>query len=129
MGVSGEGLWAVEIGNDLYEIRNAPWHARNINWGDIVRAIPTGDGEHPQFVSVVKRSGHRTIHMFVLEEGQPRKEELLAELKHFGASYEHANGRTYALDFQPESRIQNAVKYLEEMRRSSLVDFRVSACD
>lgn len=46
MGTGGEGLWTVQVGPDLYEVRNSPWHARNINWGDVVRAVPTNEGRN-----------------------------------------------------------------------------------
>jgi hypothetical protein len=87
MGIGGEGLWTVRVGRDLYEVRNSPWHARNINWGGIVRAVPANDQKKPEFVSVMTRSGKRTIHMYNMsEEGQSRKDECIAELKRLGAN-------------------------------------------
>ena len=43
MGVTGERVWAVPLGSDLYEIRNSPWHSRQVNWGDIVKARAQSD--------------------------------------------------------------------------------------
>jgi hypothetical protein len=36
-GTGGEQLWARPLGDDLYEIRNVPWYAYKLNWGDVVR--------------------------------------------------------------------------------------------
>jgi len=58
--IDGESLWALPLGEDLYEIRNTPFHAYAINWGDIVRA-PVDSDQIPQVQEVVKRSGHETF--------------------------------------------------------------------
>ncbi len=39
LGVFGEGLWAKPLSDDLYEVQNSPWHSRNINFLDVVKAI------------------------------------------------------------------------------------------
>jgi hypothetical protein len=43
----GESMWALPLGDNLFEIRNTPFHAYGINWGDIVRA----DSNDPQLNS------------------------------------------------------------------------------
>jgi hypothetical protein len=45
MGVSGESLWAAPVGPNLYDLRNSPWHVRNVNRLDIVEAIPRNEDE------------------------------------------------------------------------------------
>ena len=55
-GIGGERVWASPLGNDLYEIRNSPWHTCDVNWGDVVRAVVANDKEWPKFVEVVRRS-------------------------------------------------------------------------
>jgi hypothetical protein len=34
--LGGGRVWAKPLGDDQYEIRNTPWYAYDINWGDIV---------------------------------------------------------------------------------------------
>ena len=38
--VGGESVWAKPLGSDLFEVRNSPWHAYDVHFGDVVRAIP-----------------------------------------------------------------------------------------
>src|SRR5262249_9204989 len=88
MGVSGESLWAAPVGVNLYELRNSPWHVRNVNWLDVVEAIPRNEDEWPEFVRVHKRGGHRTIHIFILDAGTNRKQEVLDNCNRLGSTYE-----------------------------------------
>jgi hypothetical protein len=46
-GIGGESLWAKSLGDDLYEIRNTPWHTCSLGWGDIVRAVAEDDTKKP----------------------------------------------------------------------------------
>jgi hypothetical protein len=128
LGVGGEGLWAVPLGDDVYEIRNSPWHARNINWGDWVRAVASSEDQWPTFVSVVKRSGHRTIHVYLHEEGHMRKQEILVEVNKLGAHYESADGKMYAVDCAPEVDIILIMKYLDELKKHEALHYRINDC-
>jgi Domain of unknown function (DUF4265) len=126
MDVGAEGLWAVSLGNDVYEIRNSPWYARNINWGDWVRAVAPSDDESPIFESVVKRSGHRTIHLTFLDSGLRLKEEILGELNKLGASYENNDSKMYALDCPPETDATTVIRYLEKLEGDNVLEFEVN---
>jgi hypothetical protein len=125
LGVSGESLWAVALGDDVYELRNSPWHARNLNWGDWVKAVAPDDTKKPVFVSVVKRSGHRTIHIFVEKELE-RKVEILAEINRLGASYENNDSKMYAVDCPPEMDLVPLVMYLEKLENEKVLEFRTN---
>lgn len=126
MGVGGERLWAFPLGGDVYEIRSSPWHARNINWGDWVKAVAESDDKWPTFISVVKRSGHRTMHIYLLEKGRERREELLAQINRLGASYENADGKMYAVDCEPDVDVVPIISYLDKLKRDEALDFRIS---
>jgi hypothetical protein len=126
MGVSGEGLWAEPVGENLYELQNSPWHARNVNWRDVVQAIPANENEWPKFVKVHRRSGHRTIHVYILPDGQSRKQEILGECNRLGSTYEEADGRMYALDFKPDIELNPAIEYLEGLKEKDLADWRIN---
>jgi hypothetical protein len=126
VGVGGERVWAFSLGNDLYEIRNSPWYARNVNWGDWVRAIAPSDDKWPVFVSVVKRSGHRTIHVILLEGGFSRREQILREITRLGASYENNNDKMYALDCPPEVDVAPIIQYLENLETNDVVEFEIN---
>jgi Domain of unknown function (DUF4265) len=126
-GVGGEGLWTVALGDDLYEVRNSPWHSREINYRDVVRAIAPDETKNPVFASVEKRSGHRTIQVILFKEAQPRKDEILSELKKLGATFENANGSLFALDFAPGVDWGPALEYLRTLLDQDLADHRTSA--
>jgi len=126
-GVGGEGLWTIALGKDLYEIRNSPWHSREINYLDVVKAIAPASDKHPVFISVEKRSGHRTVQIVILEDGKSRKDEFLAELNRLGATYEGAHNTMFALDFAPGMDWDPALNYLKELLHQDLVDHRTSA--
>ena len=125
LGNSGESLWAVSLGDDVYEIRNSPWHARNLNWGDWVRAVAPDETKKPVFMAVVKRGGHRTVRIFVEKELE-QKTEILSEIERLDASYENMNDTVYAVDCPPEMDLVPLVKYLEDLENSGVLKFRTN---
>jgi len=126
MDVRAEGVWAVSLGNDVYEIRNSPWYARNVNWGDWVRAIAPSDDESPVFESVVKRSGHRTIHVTFLDSGLQRKAKILDELNGLGASYENNDSKMYAVDCAAETDAAPVIRYLDKLESENLLELEIN---
>lgn len=60
----GESLWALPLGGDLYEIRNTPFHAYGLNWGNIVRAHSDNPKLKPEVREVVAESGNKTLRVF-----------------------------------------------------------------
>ena len=62
--MGGESMWAVDLGNDLYELRNVPFHAYDLNFGDVVRATADSPELKPEIRGVERRSGHRTLRVF-----------------------------------------------------------------
>jgi len=126
MGVGGESLWAAPVGPNLYELRNSPWHARNVNWLDVVEAVPKAEDQLPEFVRVHKRSGHRTIHIYILNDGQARKDEILRRCNELGSTWEGMDNKMYALDFPPGIDIDAAIEYLESLQEASVADWRMN---
>jgi hypothetical protein len=129
MGVGGESLWAAPVGLNLYELRNSPWHVRSVNWLDVVEAVPANETEHPEFVRVHKRGGHRTIHMYILDAGVQERERILKECNRLGSTYEGMNNRMYALDFPPGVAIEPVIEYLQQLQGRGLADWRINDYD
>jgi hypothetical protein len=102
----GESMWALQVGEELYELRNVPFHAYDLNFGDIVRATADGPELKPEIREVVKRSGNRTLRVFFSDilERQARL-ALLESLAPLAVSYEGATERLYALDLEPEADV------------------------
>jgi hypothetical protein len=126
MGVSGESLWAAEVGLNLYELRNSPWHARQVNWLDIVEAVPAKNGEWPEYVRVYKRGGHRTIHLYVLDLGLKELKHILEQCSLLGCTYEGADSKMYALDFPPGVEVEPAIEYFESLEAGELASWRIN---
>jgi hypothetical protein len=66
-GHSGERVSAKRLGDGIYEIRNTPWYAYDLNWGDVVRCEGMSTADLPIVADVVGHGGHRTIRVFFEE--------------------------------------------------------------
>ena len=118
-------MWAKPLGNDLYEIRNSLWHTCELNWGDVVRAVARSEDLKPEFLEVVRRSGHRTLHLFFFEECSPdEKAFILAGLRQWKTSYENSDGLLYALDLAPEGDLEQLCRYLDQYESQEKLSYR-----
>jgi hypothetical protein len=73
-----EGLWAIPVGEGLFQIDNIPFFAQEIALGDVVSAIP--EGGELRFQQVVRPSGHRTLRLIIYDKEQvPAVRKLLEE--------------------------------------------------
>jgi hypothetical protein len=125
-GISGERVWASALGDDLYEIRNTPWHTCDVNCGDVVRAVAANDNEWPKFVEVVRRSGHRSLHVYFHDDADEAfRMGVLSRFKDWKATYENANSRLYAIDVQPDGDMDGLCTYLDQLDGSKL-DYRTT---
>ena len=126
-GIGGEGLWAKPLGDNLYEIRNTPWHTFEVNWGDVVRAIPEKENQKPKFIEVVRQSGHRTLHIYFFKETtKDEKSSILDELHTWKASFENSDSSLYAIDFEPDGDFDAACDYLNKFELSGKLEYRTA---
>jgi Domain of unknown function (DUF4265) len=124
-GTRGERVWALPLGADLYEIRNTPWHTCEVNWGDVVRAIAESEDHWPTMVEVVRRSGHRTLHIFFFKETtEIEKQGVLSRLTQWKASYENAQDRLYAVDVEPDGDFEGLCDLLGAPEMQKILDYR-----
>ncbi len=65
---SSEGLWALPVGEDLFELDNNPWFAMNVAAGDVFRARPDGDGVL-WAAEKVRSSGNCTLRVIPFKDG------------------------------------------------------------
>ncbi|MCY1083180.1 DUF4265 domain-containing protein [Archangium lansingense] len=85
--VDYEGLWALPVGEGLFQIDNVPFFAVGIAYGDIVSA--TAEQQELRFREVVRPSGHSTLRLIIYEEKDiPSVRALLEEL---GCSIERSH--------------------------------------
>jgi hypothetical protein len=103
--VGGESLWATALGADRYRIDNVPFHAYDLNFGDVVEAIASAPELKPSVLRVLERSGHQTMRVFFTEAAAAKSGEYLAQLKPYGAEYERSTARYVALDLEPGAAV------------------------
>lgn len=99
----GEAFWAKPLGDDLFELRNVPFHAYDLNFLDVVLATSDAPDRRPEIRRVVRRSGHRTLRVIFAESTSPEERTArLTRMAPLGVTFEGANARYFALDVVPE---------------------------
>jgi hypothetical protein len=112
------------LGDDLYEIRNTPFYAYGINWGDIVRADSTDPTLKPEVREVVIPSGNKTLRVFLNKElGQEEQDAILTSLQHLDISWERADDHYVAIDVHPESDYQAVCDRLMDLEEEGTLAY------
>lgn len=119
--VAEESLWAEPCEGGLFRVLNIPFYARDLAWGDTVRADETEEGL--VFAERVTPSGHATIRVIGMEEGF---EEVLKGILAAGNLDWESMGRLYAIDC-PEEAYEALVEALDVHCETGLLDYEVSA--
>jgi Rieske Fe-S protein len=88
--------------------------------------MPETENQRPEFVRVHNRSGHRTIHVYIPEEGQSKKDEILQRCNDLGCTWEGKDNKMFALDFPTDVAIDPAIEYLKLMKEAELADWRLN---
>ncbi len=116
-----------ERAEGTFVVENVPFFAKNLSFGDIVRA-DTIDGTLV-LTDVVKRGGHSTYRIFT-ENGchDARVEQLLEELRKAHCDIEPATDRLVAVDVLPEADIYRVYGLLENAEKSGIIDFQEGHC-
>ncbi len=123
-GTGGESLWAEELGDDLYRIRNVPFFAYGINFYDLVRATADGPELKPEVREVVQPSGHRTLRVLFNDEiDRDTQVELLDTLKSHKGYYERANASHVAIDVEPDGSYSAVCDHLQEWEDSKYLSY------
>jgi len=122
--VASEVLWALPLGDDRYELRNVPFYAYGMNWGDVVRAVQQPGDEHPVVERVEQASGHRTMRVF-MDEGvaETRSVAMLETLEQFNATYERHSGGFIAIDIHPDGDVDGVFDQLDTWEAEGLLGF------
>jgi hypothetical protein len=96
-----ESLWAQDLGDGRYKLRNSPWFMYGVNFEDVVHARPAADGML-EFVEVVEPSGSSTFRILLRENTDPATfERYRRPLQELGCTWEQAKKRLYAVDAPP----------------------------
>jgi Domain of unknown function (DUF4265) len=120
----GESLWARDLGDGLYEIRNVPFHAYGLNFLDVVEATEDAPDRKPEVRRVVRASGDRTLRVFFREPvPDEQRLSLLESLNGFRASHERATSRYFAIDVEPEGDYAAVCGELAAWEAKGLLDY------
>jgi Domain of unknown function (DUF4265) len=120
----GESMWALPLGGNLYEIRNTPFYAYGINWGDIVRAHSDDPKLKPEVREVVAPSGNKTLRVFLNKElGREEQDAILSSLQPLDMSWERADDHYVAIDVHPGSDYQAVRDKLMELEQEGKLDY------
>lgn len=123
-GTGGEALWAEDLGGDRFEIKNVPFCAYGLNFGDVVRATSDAGRLMPEIREVVRFSGHRTMRVF-FDESYPeeRRVALLEQLGPYGGNFERATASLFAIDIEPTGSYDAVYDQLAEWEKAGFLFF------
>jgi hypothetical protein len=123
-GVSGEGIWARSVGEDLYEVDNIPCYAYGINLGDVVRARAPDPDKKPVVERVERASGHRTVRLHFSETVvQSERLLMLRGLAQFRTSFEGDDAKYFAVDVAPDGDYEAVLVQLQAWEDQDLLAF------
>jgi hypothetical protein len=108
-----ETVWAADIGEGRFQLRNLPFYAFGLALDDIFTVAPSSAG-FPMVADVVERSGHSSYRLF-LREGRRDDDfnQAWAPLAAAGCVYEHATSQLIAVDVPPATDLDTAYRLLE----------------
>jgi hypothetical protein len=112
-GTGGERVWAKRVGEDQFQIRNTPWYAYDMNWGDVVACEGLSPADLPIVANLVSTSGHRTLRVWFDESVTPAdRDAALERFNELDAWYENADDQLYVLDLEPDVDAAPILDYL-----------------
>lgn len=119
-----ESLWALPLGDNRYQLENVPFYAYDLNFGDIVEAVPASPADQPRVLRVIERGGHQTIRVIfdtdVLAETCVEYVQSLASLD---VTYERAGTHYFALDLEPHTAIDAVIEHLESWAVEGVAEY------
>jgi hypothetical protein len=121
---SGEAMWAQLVSENLYELRNVPFYAYDLNFLDVVEAVSEREDLKPDVRRVVRRSGHRTLRVFFSKAVTPSERTALLEtVKEFGATFEGATESFFAIDVNADGNYEAVCGRLYEWEKNGLLEY------
>ena len=122
--IDGESFWAHALGSDRYELRNVPFYAYGLNYGDVVVARTEKGDEFPVIERVERSSGHRTFRIMPADDvGTEALLSAIESLEALGVGVERANATLLALDLPPEVDEDAVFDRLEELESDGVLEF------
>jgi Domain of unknown function (DUF4265) len=104
-----ESLWGVRRADGV-AIDNVPWFVKGVSLGDVVSVVQAPDGAF-EFERVVRRSGHSTYRILLLNPAVHGVERTIEELTAMGLAVEEDAG-LLAVDVPPTVSLDSFRKHL-----------------
>lgn len=129
-GYETEALWAEQVTEDRYRLRNTPFYVRGVSFEDIV-FVQRRDNSL-WYVGTSLASGHSTYRViFEKAKSERRFVEYWEPLQKLGCSYESAEYeqmRLLAIDVPPRVDIQSAYELLSRGEHDRIWEFEEGHC-
>jgi hypothetical protein len=116
-----EMLWALPVGDDVYELRNIPWETDSLHHRDLVRCRRDEDGSL-LVVAVLERCGHATLRI-TFSEGisTHRRAETVHHLESLVGFSEKVSEQDWGFDINPTGDSGAARAFVAELEREGIL--------
>ncbi|MBA3339933.1 MAG: DUF4265 domain-containing protein [Geodermatophilaceae bacterium] len=124
---AAESMWAGTVSENTYRLRNSPFYAHGLSFGDTVSARSNEGGL--MLTEVTARGGHSTYRVF-LRDGITQRdfEKAWQPLEGLGCTYEGATKRLLSIDVPPEADIHEVYRLLQQGEAEGVWAFEEGHC-
>lgn len=126
-GGDSEWIWAERSSANSAIVRNIPFFAKGISFGDLVR-LEYPDGI-PTVAGVLKAGGHSTYRIIAFNgKDDDRVKQLLRKLNENGCEFEVATSKLIAIDVLPKADIYKVYDFMSRAEAEGYIDFQEGHC-
>lgn len=124
LAIGGESMWAKNLSNGHYQIKNIPFYAYGLNFDDIVIAKAASDDLKPEIISLAKSNGHQTLRIIFTDDlGKEEHIEIIESIRTEHIGYEGMNSNHFALNVTPEGDYNALYDALEALEEKEILSF------
>lgn len=126
-GLHGEVMWAKPLGGRRYQLSNIPFHAYNLNLGDIVYASAGAGDRLPVYRFTEVGSGNQTMRVFFpVALDNKERHTFVDQMKRLAASIEWADGQLCALNLPTPVVFDTVFEALLKLEVSGVLGFETT---
>tara|TARA_A200000113_G_scaffold87731_1_gene78298 strand:- start:1666 stop:2145 length:480 start_codon:yes stop_codon:yes gene_type:complete len=109
-----ETMWAIDLGNNLYQLDNLPFYAYGISWHDKFKAEKQNEQGFAKFKEVTEKSGNKTLRLIFTEEDLDTRtaEQILENITEIGCSFEGATASYYTINVPADIEMTDITEIL-----------------
>jgi hypothetical protein len=123
--IAKESVWAEES-DRYYQIKNSPFFAANLAWGDIIEVYE--EDKMLYYSKLIQHSGNSTIQIVCFENMQDKLKEIINKIHEKGCGWESMhNGSYYSLNIPVNINYSEIRNILQKGLKENILDFR-EAC-